>query len=301
MSTLSLFINVLGPVLVLVTIGAVAGPRLNIQASSLSPLAYWILGPAFVFDLFQSSGLETSTVTRLVGAGLVGMAAAIVVALILTKTTGQTRSIQAATILTSAYGNVGNAGLAITVFALGDDALAAAGVLMLTINVAGITLGVGLAAGQKGGPVTALRRGLLAPMTVAAIAAVTFNVATIPVPLVAERSISLMANALIPLMLITLGVQLAATGLQRPSLDIGVTGVAKLIVAPLAAVAAGAALGLEGDFLSAVAIQSAMPPAVFCMLLALENELEPDRVTSSVVVTTVLSLVTLPVVLALTS
>ena len=75
---------------------------------------------------------------------------------------------------------------------------------------------------------------------------------------------------------------------------------AKLIVAPLAAVAAGALMGLDGDFLGAVAIQSAMPPAVFCMLLAMENDLEPERVTASVVTSTLLSLVTLPFVLALT-
>ncbi len=300
MSTVVLFINVLGPVLILVGIGLVAGPRLNIQASSLSPLAYWILGPAFVFNLFQASGLEASTVLRLAAAGIAGMAAAIAVAVALTRVTGQSSSIQAATVLTSAYGNVGNAGLAITVFALGDDALAAAGVLMLTINVAGITLGVGLAAGHERGPAVGLRRGLVAPMTVAAMVAVLFNVVSIPVPLVADRSIALLAGALIPLMLITLGIQVAATGLRRPSIDIGITGLAKLVVAPIAAVAAGSLLGLEGDHLGAVAIQSAMPPAVFCMLLALENDLEPDRVTSSVVTTTVLSLLTLPLVLALT-
>lgn len=300
MSTVSLFINVLGPVLVLVALGAFAGPKLNIQASSLSPLAYWILGPAFVFDLFQSSGLESGTVTRLVTAGLAGMVAAIVFTVALSTATGLPSPVRAATVLTSAYGNVGNAGLAITVFALGDEALAAAGVLMLTINVAGITLGVGLAAGQESGPLAALRRGLLAPMTVAALVAVMFNVSSVSVPLVAERSVALLAGALIPLMLITLGIQLVATGLRRPQVDIGITGVSKLIVAPVAAVAAGMLIGLEGDLLGAVAIQSAMPPAVFCMLLALENDLEPDRVTSSVVTTTLLSLVTLPVVLALT-
>ena len=42
-----------------------------------------------------------------------------------------------------------------------------------------------------------------------------------------------------------------------------------------------------------------MPPAVFVALLAMEHEFEVERITSAVVVTTMVSVVTLPIVLAL--
>ncbi len=300
MSTISLFLDVLGPVVILVAVGAIAGTRLSISASSLSTLAFWVLGPAFVFNLFSTSGLELGTVAKLAAAGVAGMAAAIAVAAVGNRAIGSSPSVAAASTITSAYGNVGNAGLAITVFALGDDALAAAGVLMLVINVLGITLGVGLASRQEAGVVEAIRRAVTAPMTLAAILAIALNVFDWGVPLVAERSVGLLAGALIPVMLFTLGLQLAATGIGKPSADLGITIGAKLIVAPAAATAVAFALGLTGDFLGAVAIQSAMPPAVFCMVLAMETNLEPERVTSAVVTTTLVSLVTLPVVLALT-
>jgi predicted permease len=298
-STVSLFVNVLGPVVILVAIGAFSGPRLSISGPSLSSLAYWVLGPAFVFNLFTSSGLETGVVVRLAAAGIVGMAAALAASVAGNQIIGSSPSITAASAITSAYGNVGNAGLAIAVFALGDAALPAAGVMMLTINVLGITLGVGLAA-RDAGIVGALRRALAAPMTLAALAAIALNVADLGLPLVADRSIQLLAGALIPVMLFTLGLQLAATGVGRISPDIGIAMASKLAIAPIAAVAAAAGLGLGGDLLAVVAIQSAMPPAVFCMVLAMETGLEPERVTSTVVATTVASLVTLPVVLALT-
>lgn len=299
MSTISLFVDVLGPVLLLVTLGTVVGSRLGIESSALSPLAYWVLGPAFVFDLFEASGLDSGTVTRLALAGLAGMAAAAAVAGLGVGLLGHGASVRSASVLTGAYGNVGNAGLAITVFALGDDALAAAGVLMLTINVAGITLGVVLAARRHAGPLTALRRGLVAPMTMAAGAAIVVNLTSAPVPLAVDRSIELLAGALIPVMLLTLGIQLAATGLRWPTDDIAVAGVAKLIAAPVGAVGAATVFGVEGELLGAVAIQSAMPPAVFTMLLAMENDVEPERVTNAVVTLTVASLATLPVVLTI--
>ncbi len=299
MSTLSLLIDVLGPVVLIVGVGAFAGPRLGIAGASLSSLAYWILGPAFVFELLQDTGLATSVVFRLAVAGVAGMAAAIAVAAVGNRVIGSSSSVAAASVVTSAYGNVGNAGLAITVFALGDDALPAAGILMLVINVLGITLGVGLAAGQSIGIGGAVRRAVTAPMTLAALAALALNAGDGAPPLVFERSIALLAGALIPVMLFTLGVQLAATGLQTRTTDLGVTMVAKLVIAPVAAFAIATMLGLEGDLLWVVAIQSAMPPAVFCMVLAMEHDLEPERVTSAVVMTTLASLLTLPVILAL--
>ena len=53
-------------------------------------------------------------------------------------------------------------------------------------------------------------------------------------------------------------------------------------------------LGLEGDALGVLIIQSAMPPAVFCAVVALEFDMEPDRTTRTVLGTTLLSLITIP-------
>ncbi len=300
-STVELLVNVLGPVVALVAIGAFAGPRLKIHSGSLSALAYWVLGPAFVFDLFRTSALEGGEIIRLVAAGAVGMVAAGTASFAASRSLGNSRSVAAASMLSSTYGNVGNAGLAITVFAIGDDALAAAGVLMLSINATGIALGVGLAAGQTLGPLGALRRALLAPMTLAAALAVVMNVVDVGLPVVAARSVTLMSGALIPVMLITLGVQLMGTGLTRPDATLGSVAVSKLLIAPAAAVGAALLLGLEGDLVSTVAIQSAMPPAVFTMVVAMEHHLEAERVTHSLVATTLASLITLPIVLTLTA
>ena len=299
MSTLSLLLDVLGPVVIVVAIGAFAGPRLSIDGTSLSTFAYWVLGPAFVFDLLEGNGLGLATIVRLGLAGLAGMVAAAAVALAGGRLLALPRPAVAASIVTSAYGNVGNAGLAITVFALGDDALPAAGILMLVINVLGITIGVGLSAGRSLGLGGAVGRALMAPMTLAAIAALISSAVDVAPPVMVGRSIGLLAAALIPVMLFTLGVQLAQTGLRKPTTDLGITMSAKLVVAPLAATAVAALLGLGGDLLWAVAIQSAMPPAVFCLVVAIEHDLEVERVTTAVVTTTIASLVTLPVVVAL--
>jgi malate permease and related proteins len=65
------------------------------------------------------------------------------------------------------------------------------------------------------------------------------------------------------------------------------------------AAAVATAVGLDGTPAGVLVLQSAMPAAVFTSLVALEHGLEADLVTSIVVVTTLVSLVTLPVVIAL--
>lgn len=293
-----IFVDVLGPVVVLVIVGAVAGPRLGLSTDTLAPLAYWMLGPAFVFDLLAGADVGSGLVVRLVVAGLAGMVAAGGVAVVAGRAAGLGRSLRSATTLTAVYGNVGNAGLAITAFALGDHALPAATVLMITINITGIMLGIGLASARSSSVTRAVFAAVRAPMTLAAAAAVAVNVVDADIPLVVDRSVGLLAGALIPVMLVTLGLQLATSRRVRPGASLAISSTAKLIAAPVAAALVGSAVGLDGDDLGAVLIQSAMPPAVFCVLIALQHDLEPEEVTSTVVTTTLLALITLPVVLA---
>ncbi len=301
MSVASLLVDVLGPVVVLVAIGAVVGPRIGVEATSLSKLAYWILGPAFMFASLYDAELDGDLIARLVAAALAGMVVAGGIAWLVLRVTGADYGERGAAALTSSYGNVGNAGLAICAFALGDDILPIASVLMLTINSAGLVFGTGIAAARTTTPLAALGRAVTAPMAVAAWLAIVANATNVSLPLIAERPVTLVASALIPTMLITLGIQLVANGLPTLDRALSVSAVAKLAVAPLVAGVVIGLLDVDGDPAAAVIIQSAMPPAVFCALLALEHDFETERVTSSVAASTLASIVTLPVVLALTT
>jgi predicted permease len=294
-SVANVLFDVLAPVAILVALGAAIGPWLEIDVASLSRLAYWVLGPAFVFAVLAEADLERSVVVKLVLAGLAGMAAAAIAAAVWAVRQGF--EVGAATIMTSVYGNVGNAGLAIVGFALGEDALPIAGVLMLTINIVGIVVSIGLARARTSSPLAALARAVTAPMAVAGLVALVVNVTDVELPVVADRSIGLLAQALIPVMLLTLGLQLVKSGRPRWSTDLSIVVFAKLAAAPVGAAAAAAALGLAGDLFDAVVIQSAMPPAVFCAVVAIENDFEPERVTRAVVATTLASALTLPIVL----
>ncbi|MEZ5226165.1 MAG: hypothetical protein R2710_05685 [Acidimicrobiales bacterium] len=91
-------------------------------------------------------------------------------------------------------------------------------------------------------------------------------------PLVGRAFDRRVAGALIPVMLFTLGLQSrSAWPPVRPTRchDRGEAGGRHSPRRPWPGWSR-----LDGDLLWAVAIQSAMPPAVFCMVLAMEHDLE---------------------------
>ena len=184
-------------------------------------------------------------------------------------------------------------------FALGDEATESAGVLMLTGMLLGTVVGVWLASAEAHGAAAALRRALTTPMILAAVPALLWNVTDVEVPLLIDRSTRVLGAALVPIMLFTLGLQLVSSGTIRLARSTLIVLLAKLAAAPLAGFAAATALGLRGDDRAVVVIQSAMPPAVFCVLIALEYNLEPERTTNDMVVATLASFISLTAVLAL--
>ena len=293
----ALLINVMGPVIAVVALGWFAGTRMHFDVATLSKLAFWVIGPLFVFDVFADAELDRETVWRLALGGLAAMVVGVAIAYVIAPRLGLSTTRRSAAVMTSSYGNVGNAGLAISAFAFGDDAIPAAAVLMVVINGVGILLGVALASAQELGIAASLRRALLTPMTVAALGAVALNALGWNFPLVIERTIGLVGGALIPIMLLTLGLQLSTDFSFAVSADLGLVAFTKLLAVPVVAAGVGVFLGLEGQTLGVLVIQSAMPPAIFTAVVAMEFDLEPQRVTGIVLGTTLFALVTIPVAL----
>ena len=291
---LEILTSVIGPVVIVVAVGALIGHRLELDTKTLSKLAYWILGPAFMFDGLATADLDGGTVAGLVAAAAISFIAAALAGGAISSVLGNGRENIAADIVSSTYGNVGNAGIAVCVFALGNDVRASAIIVMVVVNTLGVVLGVALATSRTLSIWAAVRTGITTPLTLGALLAVPVNVFSVDLPDWFERPVSLVAGALIPVMLLTLGLQLRAVDLTRPEPGVLASAPAKLVVAPIAAFVVASVLDLPDTDAGVVLMQASMPPAVFTMLVALEHDLAPKRVTSSLVTLTGLSLLTVP-------
>lgn len=280
--------DILGPVFVLVLAGVAVGKWLSIPAQPLAKLAYWLIGPAFVFDALSHADLAPQMLGRLTLAAAGAFTVSASIAYVMAQRLPGDR--RAAIVTTGAYGNVGNFGLAIVLFSFGDGARPYAAVAMVVVNGLGLILAVTLADGGLAG----FSRALRSPMTLMIPPALLVNSLDLDMPLVVDRPVGLLAGAIIPVMLVTLGIQLHGIGRPKFDADVIRSLVVKLLVQPVVAIPIAAGLGLTGDAAGAIVLQAAMPAAVFAAVIAIELDARADETATIVMAGTLVSMLTLP-------
>ena len=190
------------------------------------------------------------------------------------------------------FPNTGNMGLPVSLFAFGSEGLVLGICFYTVVTLVQFTAGIWLWSGQVD-----LRQVLRTPLAWSVSLAVIVLLADIPVPGWLLRTTTLLGEFTIPLMQFTLGVTLGSLtfAVIRQSL-----GLSFLRIGMGVAVGFGLArlMGLEGAARGVFILDCAMPVAVFNYLLAERYNRSPAEVASVVMVSTLVSLVTLPLILA---
>lgn len=193
------------------------------------------------------------------------------------------------------FPNNGNMGLPLCLFAFGELGLALALGSFMVMMIATFTVGLLLV--SAGGWGERFKDMAQQPVIYSMVIALAMLVTGTQLPLWIDNTVTLIGGFAIPLMTITLGVSLA-------SLKIGTWG--RSFGFSLARIFGGLALGwiscwvlgVEGVSRSVVLLQAAMPVAVFNYLLALRYNRHSQEVAAMVVISTLISFVTLPFLLA---
>lgn len=294
-----IFFNVLGPVFLLVLLGYLVGPRLKFDTRTLSRFAYFVLTPAFVFTILSGTRIEAGLATRMIGFISLVYLGSIVLALIVARLTRRSLQMTAAYVMIAAFGNVGNFGLPIVQFASGPESLGAATVYFLANLVLAFVVCVTAANVSRGVNLAMVGQVFRTPALLALVPALLVNWSGIEVPLVVMRPMELLSGALIPTMLVVLGAQLADAGLPRLSLDMLLASGIRLLSGPLLAFGLVGWFGLSGIERDVGILQASMPTAVLVSIIAAENDLLPEFVTTTVLFSNLASIVSLAIVIAL--
>ena len=190
------------------------------------------------------------------------------------------------------FGNTGNLGLPLALFTFGDIGLSLGIVVFSVGAMLQFTFGLWIVAGG-GNPIKALRE----PMVAATLLGGLFLWQGWTLPPVLFDTLDLIGGMGIPLMLITLGVAVARL---KPAGLLPMAGLAtiKLVVCVAVALTVGVLMGLDRVGLGVLTLQLATPVAVTSYLLAVKYGAEAPPVAGLVVVSTLMSVVTLPIILA---
>lgn len=189
------------------------------------------------------------------------------------------------------FGNSGNMGLPLCLFAFGEHGLALAIAFFVVSALLNFTVGVAIASGRA-----SLGALLRTPVLWAVAVALGLRATGAELPAFLGNTVELLGGMTIPLMLLALGVSLVrlrpaglgrAAALSGLRLALGWGG--GLLVVTL--------LGLEGVVRGIVLIEMAMPVAVFNYLFAQRYDNRPEEVAGMVLVSTLVTVLLLPVLL----
>jgi hypothetical protein len=294
------FVNNLLPVLLCAATGFVLGRTMHPDIKTASRLAFYIFSPCLVFVSLESVKISnedfgklaffTFAVTAIIG-GL---------AYLFGRSLKLERHLLASLVVASMFVNSGNYGLAATKFAFGEAALARALVCFVFGTVIVYTLGILIASMGKFSALQALRQLVMVPAVYGLVAAAIVRHTHWHVPLFLDRSVSMLGDASIPLMLVLLGLQIAEARAWPRDRAVLISAAAflQLIVAPLLSLLVARGMGLTGLTRQAAVLQASMPAAVVTTVLAVQYDLDTTLVSGTVVLTTLLSPLTLTPLIA---
>jgi hypothetical protein len=296
---LTLFTNNILPIFLAAGAGFLLSKFKIINPRTVSAVAFYIFSPCLVFTLLTTSPINGDEMTKIVAVTVSTILMLGALVWLIGNALRVERRLLAAVMIAAMFGNAGNYGLSLTLFAFGSDGLAYAGVYFVTTATLINSLGVIIASLGS----TNLRGALIGLLKVPSIYAVLLALLanylrwSPPVPL--ERAISVLADAAVPTLLILLGIQLHKTqwyrGIQALSLSTGM----RLIVSPALAFVFAWLFGLHGTAQQAIITESATPTAVMATVLATEYNIKPAFITTAVFISTLISPLTITPILAL--
>lgn len=285
-------IEIVAPVFLLAAIGYV-WVRLGFEyrVEFVTRLSMTLSIPCLIFVALMETEIEPAALTAISLASVVAYAGVTLAFVVLVAALRLDRGVYLSPLI---FGNTGNLGLPLALFAFGEQGLGFAVVVFAVMAVWSFTFGIWVVAGG-GNPVRAMRE----PLLWATVLGALFLTQGWQTPAFLTNTLRLIGQMAIPLMLVTLGVAVARLhprGLGRAL----ALSVVKVVLCTAIAWAVGRWFDLGPVAFAVLVLQLATPVAVTSYLIAEKYAPEgSDEVAALVVVSTLLSVVALPVTLAL--
>ena len=290
-------LGVLLPVFFMVLAGFVFSRTLRSPIDSLTQFSLYVGTPALVLYALVSNPVPAATLVRLLSLMLLYTGALWGIAEAVGRLLRLDPKLRRAFILAVVPMNVGNFGIPLVRLAFGPDAESYAVLVFVVFNIPLGSWAIWIAAGGGTSPWKGLKETLRIPIFYATVLA--FALAglgwKLPGPLM--KSLGLLGEAAIPLLMVILGMQLERTSVLRAPASLVSATVLRLVASPFLAWGLTVALGFTGLEQKVVILQTSTPAAVLPLLYALRFDCRPDWIASNLLVSTLASGATLAVIL----
>ena len=283
-------LNITAPVFLLAAVGF-AWVRLGFEyrVEFVTRLAMTLSVPCLIFVALMKTQVAPSALAGLSIASFVAYFAVGILSFLVVFIFKLDRQTYLAPLI---FGNTGNLGLPLALFAFGQTGLEYAVVVFAVMAILSFTIGIWIVAGAG-----SFSRVLKEPLVAATLLGALFLWQGWETPVFLTNTLELIGQMAIPIMLITLGVAVARLEIKRVGLAVALA-IIKVIVCVGAAYFATVWFMLEPVAAAVLIVQVATPVAVTSYMLAEKYGADAQPVAGLVVVSTLLSVITLPLILS---
>lgn len=299
------FFWILLPIFAIFIVGFISQKILHFDIPNLSKMSLYVLSPFLAFKTFYSYPISIEYLYYVVYIFALCLSLVFVISLI-SKLLRFDEKTRCGMILGSCFMNNGNYGTPVILAFFGAIGFDLAIIMLVLQQVVMNTIGTYYAAKGSSKEIVgssvrfALVRVVKMPTVHGALLGILLQLLHLPLSDSLYSSISMVGDASIVVIMIILGMQLASiqmTHIEYGKLSINL--VMKMIISPLIAFIFVQWMPIELVNKQILIILAAMPAAANTTLLAVHFDTKPALVSSATLMSTLLSLVTLPVVLLL--
>jgi len=292
--------RVILPIVLMVGAGFLLERSTRLDVRTLSRLNVYLLVPVFLFDNFYRMGLRLGEAWTAAFFTWGVMVAMLGIALGVGGVLRLKRSLLVAFAVSTIFYNSGNYGLSLMELVFtGEEqraAMALQAVVLTTQNITNFTLGVFFISSGTRSLKQSVFDAIRYPIIPAFLLAVGLRALRIELPTFLSLPLGRLASALVPMGLVTLGVQIGTvTRIERLPL-LSLSAAIRLVMGPLVALGLIHLFGFSGLMARVLLISASVPTAVNTALLSIEFQTESNFASQAVVFSTLASLLTVSAV-----
>lgn len=278
------------PIFSIIVVGYAIGKYKKIDIQPFFDLIVYIAGPCLIFASISRSDFNLTDFTTIAGAALAIIFIMVLATYLIFKLTNSDRK---GLYLPMVFGNTSYLGYPVALFAFGMDGLSRAVVYDMMNSLVIFSLGIYIVHHKN-----ELQEAFKVPLLYAVVIGLVVNLLQIPVPNVLFTPIELIGMITIPLALLVLGYKLTEIKISAAKIAI-LASVFRIGGGVLVALAIINLFSIDGLVKDIIVLQAAMPSAVMGMILAAKYNRDASLVASVVLITTVLSMISIPLILAI--
>lgn len=291
--------NVMLPIAIIVLIGYVMQLKLQLDRPTLGKLMINYIMPGFIFMNLYNTDIDFSLLLYILMFLFMFAVISYIVSRVIAAISGVKEEHKVLFTNSSLFYNAGNYGVPVNDLVFKSDPFAMSVQVMMVVfqNIIAFSYGVFVLSAENVGKFKALLGYFKMPIFYGLFLGLLFNCFNVGLPEPILSSLDYIRNAMIGMVLFILGTQIAGIKFKKLRMTAFAATAVKLLIIPALALPLLLLFNVDGVVAQAILITTAMPASVNSSVIAQQYSKDPEYAAEIVMMSTLLSAVTVPLVI----